>query len=115
MQSQGALADPTLAGAHGHEMAHPGKPVGDAAALLGDLLEDSGPSVADDVLVALHLPRHFRGSIAYIVPHPPRRIVSRAVTFSYSLEPSEAIPAGPAGALHVVAFNSTGTFVLMKA
>ena len=54
MQRQGALADPTLAGAHGHEMAHPGQPVGHAGALLGDLLEDSGPSVADDVVVALH-------------------------------------------------------------
>ena len=35
-------------------MAHPGEPVGDAGALLGNLLEDSGPSVADDVVVALH-------------------------------------------------------------
>ena len=55
MQRQGALADPPLAGADGHEMAHPGEPVGDAGALLGNLLEDSGPSVADDVVVALHL------------------------------------------------------------
>ena len=55
MQRQGALADPSLAGAHGHEMAHPGEPVGDAGALLGNLLEDSGPSVADDVVVALHV------------------------------------------------------------
>src|SRR5687767_5138955 len=54
MQRQGALADPTLAGAHGHEMAHPGEPVGDAGPLLGNLLEDSGPSVAGDVVVALH-------------------------------------------------------------
>ena len=37
-------------------MAHPGEPVGDAGALLGNLLEDSGPSVADDVVVALHFP-----------------------------------------------------------
>jgi hypothetical protein len=35
-------------------MAHSGKPVGDAGALLGDLLEDSGPSITDDVVVALH-------------------------------------------------------------
>ena len=54
MQRQGALADAAFAGAHGHEMAHPGEPVGDAGALLGNLLEDSGPSVADDVVVALH-------------------------------------------------------------
>ena len=54
MQRQGALADATLAGARGHEMAHPGEPVGDAGALLGNLLEDSGPSVAGDVVVALH-------------------------------------------------------------
>ena len=50
-----AFADATLAGAHGHEMAHPGEPVGDAGALLGNLLEDSGASVADDVVVALHV------------------------------------------------------------
>ena len=54
MQRQRALADAALAGADGHEMAHPGEPVGDAGALLGDLLEDSGSSVADDVVVALH-------------------------------------------------------------
>jgi hypothetical protein len=54
VQRQSALADPAFAGAHGHEMAHAGEPVGDAAALLGNLLEDSGPSVADDVVVALH-------------------------------------------------------------
>ena len=54
MQRQGALADATFAGAHGHEMAHPGEPVGDAGALTGNLFEDSGPSVADDVVVALH-------------------------------------------------------------
>jgi hypothetical protein len=47
-------------------MTHLGKPVGDAAALLGNLLEDSGTSVAEDVVVALHL-RMFRGSIAYTV------------------------------------------------
>ena len=55
MQRQGALADAPFAGAHGDEMAHPGEPVGNAGALLGHLLEDSGPSVADDVVVALHL------------------------------------------------------------
>ena len=55
MQRQGALADATLAGADGHEMTHPGEPVSDAGALLGNLLEDPGPSVADDVVVALHL------------------------------------------------------------
>jgi hypothetical protein len=54
MQRQGALADPPLAGAHGHEMAHSGEPVGYAAALLANLLEDSRPSVADNVVVALH-------------------------------------------------------------
>src|SRR5688572_13226617 len=54
MHRQGALADAPLAGAHSHEMAHPGEPFGDAGALLGNLLEDSGTSVADDVVVALH-------------------------------------------------------------
>src|SRR5918992_4579868 len=68
MQRQGALADPALAGAHGHEMAHPGEPVGDAGALLGNLLEDSGPSVADDVVVALHF---VPGGFA--PPDPPTR------------------------------------------
>ena len=43
MQRQGALADASLAGAHGHEMAHAGEPVGDAGALLGNLLEDLDP------------------------------------------------------------------------
>ena len=55
MQRQRALADAAFAGAHGHEMTHAGEPVGDAGALLGNLLEDSGPSVADDVVVALHV------------------------------------------------------------
>jgi hypothetical protein len=54
MERQGALADPALARTNGHEMAHSGEPVGDAGALLGNLLEDPGPSVADDVVVALH-------------------------------------------------------------
>ena len=54
MQRQRALADAALAGADGHEVAHPGEPVGDARALLGDLLEDAGASVAGDVVVALH-------------------------------------------------------------
>jgi len=31
-----------------------GEPVGDAGALLGHLLENSGASVPDDVVVALH-------------------------------------------------------------
>ena len=66
MQRQGALADAPFAGAHGHEMAHPGEPVGDAGALLGNLLEDSGPSVADDVVIALHL-----ASLAYTGPAGP--------------------------------------------
>ncbi len=65
MQRQGALANPALAGAHGHEMAHAGEPVSDAGALLGHLLEDSGPSVAGDVVVALHVT-----SVAYNVPTP---------------------------------------------
>jgi len=57
---QRALTDAALARADGDEMPHPGKAVGDATALLGDLFEDSGPSVADDVVVALHL-----GEVAY--------------------------------------------------
>ena len=68
MQRQGALADAPLAGAHGHEMTHPGEPVGDAGALLGNLLEDSGPSVADDVVVALHLQPG-----GFAPPDPPTR------------------------------------------
>ena len=67
MQRQGALADAALAGAHGHEMAHAGEPVGDAGALLGNLLEDSGSSVADDVVVALH-----RLCVAYTQGAPGR-------------------------------------------
>jgi hypothetical protein len=55
MQRQSAFADAPLAGADRHEMAHPGEPVGDAGALLGNLLEDSGPSVAGDVVIALHV------------------------------------------------------------
>ena len=35
-------------------MAHSGEPVSNAGTLLGNLLEDSGPSVAGDVVVALH-------------------------------------------------------------
>ena len=66
MQRQRALADASLAGADGHEMTNAGEPVGDAGALLGDLLEDSGPSVADDVVVTLHLADVPRG-IAYNV------------------------------------------------
>jgi hypothetical protein len=37
-------------------MAHSGEPVGDAGTLRGNLLEDSGPPVADDIVVALHVP-----------------------------------------------------------
>src|SRR5215213_10018689 len=54
MKCQRALPDPTLAGTHGDDMAHAGEPVSDPGTLLGNLLEDSRPSVADDVLVALH-------------------------------------------------------------
>ena len=54
MERQRALADSALAGTHGDEMAHASEPVSDAGALLGNLLEDPGPSVADNVLVALH-------------------------------------------------------------
>jgi hypothetical protein len=35
-------------------MSDPGEPIGDAGALFGNLLEDSRPSVADDVVVPLH-------------------------------------------------------------
>jgi hypothetical protein len=35
-------------------MTHAREPVGNARALRGDLLEDSGPSVSGDVLVTLH-------------------------------------------------------------
>ena len=42
-------------------MAHPGEPVGDAGLLFGNLLEDPGPSVAGDVVVALH----FAEDLAY--------------------------------------------------
>jgi len=35
-------------------MAHAGEPVGDAGALLDHLLENSGSSIAVDVVVALH-------------------------------------------------------------
>ncbi len=70
MQRQGALADSPLAGAHGHEMTHPGEPVGDAGALLRNLLEDPGPSVAGDIVVAFHLRNKFRRPIAYTLPQP---------------------------------------------
>ena len=36
-------------------MAHAGEPVGNARALLGNLFQDSGTSVTDDVVVALHV------------------------------------------------------------
>jgi hypothetical protein len=35
-------------------MAHGSQPVSDAGTLLGNLLEDPGPSVADDILITLH-------------------------------------------------------------
>jgi hypothetical protein len=35
-------------------MAHAGEPLRNAGALRGNLLEDSGSSVADDVVVTLH-------------------------------------------------------------
>ena len=54
MQRQSALADSSLAGADGDEMADPGKPVSDAGTLLDDLLDDPGAAVAGDVVVALH-------------------------------------------------------------
>src|SRR5262249_56408064 len=67
LKGQRALADAPLAGAARHEMAPPGEPVGNPGALLGDLLEDSGPAVADDVVVALHV-SDVPGSLAYTVP-----------------------------------------------
>jgi hypothetical protein len=36
-------------------MAHSGEPVGDAGALRGNLFEDSRPSVADNIVIALHV------------------------------------------------------------
>jgi hypothetical protein len=53
-------------------MSHTGEPVGDAGALLGDLLEDPGPSVADDVVVALHVE-----PLAYTLPLAQQRAVER--------------------------------------
>ena len=49
------LPTPPLPEPDRHEVAHPGEPVGDAGALLRHLLEDAGPSVAGDVVVALHV------------------------------------------------------------
>src|SRR5688572_30812193 len=63
MQGEGALADPAFTGAHCHEMTHPGQPVGDAGALLGNLLENSRPAIADDVMVALHFCRYGADSL----------------------------------------------------
>src|SRR5678815_5490756 len=45
-------------------MAHAGEPVGNAGALLRNLLQDSRSAVADDVVVALHLV-----AVAYTGPH----------------------------------------------
>src|SRR4030095_5049073 len=55
VQRQGALSDATLARADRHDMTYAGKPVGNAGALFGDLLEDSGSAVAGDVVISLHV------------------------------------------------------------
>jgi hypothetical protein len=55
MERQGALADAPFARADRHEMTHAGEPIGDSNALLGDLLEDSRPTVPDDVVVRFHV------------------------------------------------------------
>src|SRR5204862_785402 len=89
MQRQRALADPALAGAHRHEMTYPGETVGDAGALLGNLLENSGASVADDVVVALHL--LFGGLIAYTATSPLTS--SRSASAKASARLAEAPPA----------------------
>jgi hypothetical protein len=54
VERQRALPDPALPGAHGDKVADSGEPVSDPRPLLGDLLEDPGAPVADDVLIALH-------------------------------------------------------------
>src|SRR6266850_6263042 len=77
MQRQRALADPALAGADGHEMTHPGEPIGYTGALLGNLLENSGPSVTDDVVVALHFLRVLRGLIAYTAAAAQEELAAR--------------------------------------
>src|SRR5262249_18388818 len=38
-----------------HEMTHAAEPIGNAGALLGDLFENPGSAVADDVVITLHL------------------------------------------------------------
>ena len=93
-----ALADAALAGAHRHEMAHAGEPVGDAGALLGHLLEDPGPSVADDVVVALHVmwpvpPRLGRSRRRGVEADARRRRGTRASPGA----PSRSRPGGPSG------------------
>ena len=71
MERQGALADASLTGAHGDEVPDPGEPVDNPGALLGDLLEDSGPTVTRNVLIALHVsPRGF-------APRTPPRSLAR--------------------------------------
>src|SRR5687767_14861473 len=84
MQRQGALADATLAGADGDEVSDAGEPLGDASLLFGNLFEDSGASVAGDVVVALHVER-----IAYTVPGKtgPQRIMPLAARRGDSTSP----------------------------
>jgi len=67
VQRQGALANASLAGSNGYEMTHSGEPVGDAGTLFGNLLEDSGSSVADDVVVALHVADVARATLSHHV------------------------------------------------
>jgi hypothetical protein len=55
MQRQRALAHASLARADRDEVPHGAEAVIDAAALLGNLLEDSGPPVADYVVISLHV------------------------------------------------------------
>src|SRR4029434_7516943 len=79
MERQRALADPAFAGTHGDEMTHAGEPVSDAAALFGNLLENSGPSVADDVVVALHF---LRSLLAYTVATVQDEVTPRTASCS---------------------------------
>ena len=98
LQRQRALADAALAGADRHEVTHPGQPVGDAGALLRHLLEDAGPSVAGDVVVALHVVVTCRDSLG----RPRRRGVEEmpaggAETERLEAAPSRSPPGGPSG------------------
>ena len=63
MEGQRALADAALALAHRDEVTHPREPVSNTGVLFDDLFKDSGPAVADDVVIALH-----RGSILPLLP-----------------------------------------------